>query len=124
MTIRDIRSIHTLYFFHRYIPSSIARLYGISTQQILNIIANKQDETVISEYECQICSADEAVNYFIDGNKTNNKPQNIIMLCEPDKRRFQHLQLRKKRGFLSPQMEVISQDQSFQPLIDGHIHED
>ena len=105
MTIRDIRSIHTLYFFHRYIPSSIARLYGVSPKHIIEII-NQKDETVVSEVECQICSADECQTYYIDGDKLNNKPQNIIMLCEPDKRKFQHLQLRKRRGLLVPQLEI------------------
>lgn len=106
MTIRDYRAIHTLYYFHRYIPSSIARLYGRSTQHIIDILSEKQNETVISETECQICSADECQTYFIDGNKENNKPQNIIMLCEPDKRKFQHLQLRRKKGLLVAQLDI------------------
>jgi len=64
----------------------------------------KQSETVVAETECQICSADECQQYFIDGNKLNNKPQNIVMLCEPDLRKFQHLQLRKRKGLLTPQL--------------------
>lgn len=106
MTSKDRKSIHTLYYFHRYIPASIAKLYGISHQRILQILNEKQDETVISEVECQICSADECQTYYIDGDKTNNKPQNIIMLCEPHKRSFQHLQLRRRKGLLTPQMEI------------------
>lgn len=107
MTIRDIRSIHTLYFFHRYIPSSIAKLYGTSRKHIYTILKQSKNETVISETECQICSSDECQTYFIDGNENNNKPQNIIQLCEPDKRKFQHLQLRRRKGLLIPQMKVL-----------------
>lgn len=106
MTIRDHRAIHTLYHFHRYTPSSIARLFGCSKQHITDLINEKKDETVIAETECQICSADECQTYYIDGNRENNKPQNLIMLCEPDKRKFQHLQLRKRKGLLVPQMEI------------------
>jgi hypothetical protein len=106
MTIRDYRSIHTLYFFHRYIPSSIARLYGVSPKHIIEIIEQKQDETVISEVECQICGIeDDILTFYIDGDSQNNKPQNIIMLCEPDRRKFQHMQLRRRQGTLKPQME-------------------
>ena len=109
MTISDIRAIHTLYYFHRYPPTSIAKLYGVSPKHIIEIIEQKQNETVVAETECQICSADECQQYFIDGDSTNNKPKNIIMLCEPDKRRFQHLQLRRKEGLLTPQFESIPQ---------------
>ena len=104
MTIRDYRSIHTLYYFHRYIPSSIARLYGVSPKHVIEIL-HKKNETVISETECQICSADECQTYYIDGKKENDKPQNIIMLCEPDKRKFQHLQLKRRRGLLIPMLQ-------------------
>jgi hypothetical protein len=102
MTIRDIRAIHTLYFFHRYIPASIARLYGVSRKHITEILHEKQSETVISETECQICSADECQPFYIDGNELNNKPQNVIQLCEPDKRKFQHMQLVRRKGILQP----------------------
>lgn len=105
MTIRDLRAIHTLYYFHRYIPASIARLYGVSRDNIVDILS-KKNETVISETDCQICGSDECQTYYIDGDKTNNKPQNIIMLCEPDKRRFQHLQLKRKKGILLPQLGI------------------
>lgn len=105
MTIRDYRAIHTLYYFHRYIPSSIARLYGCSPKHIIELVNKNKDEVVVSEVECQICSSEDAITYFIDGNKLNNKPQNIIMLCEPDKRKFQHLQLRRRRGLLTSQLE-------------------
>lgn len=107
MTIKDYRRIHTLYHFHRYIPSSIARLYGCSPKHVIEIINKKQDETVISEVDCQICGMDECQPYYIDGNKDNRKPQNTIMLCEPDKRKFQHLQLRRRKGLLMPQLESV-----------------
>lgn len=106
MTTRDYQAIHTLYWFHRYLPASIAKLYACSTQHILDIINERPNETVISEIECQICSADECQPYYIDGNRDNNKPQNIIQLCEPHKRRFQHMQLKKRNGVLEPQMEA------------------
>ena len=110
MTIRDYRSIHTLYFFHRYLPSSIARLYGVSPKHIIEILAQKQSETVVSETDCQICGVEDDVqSYNIDGNKTNNKPQNTIVLCEPDRRKFQHMQLRRKEGTLKPQMDSMPQ---------------
>lgn len=105
MTIRDYRAIHTLYYFHRYIPSAIARLFGVSPKHIGEILEQKQDETVVAEIECQICSSEDAENYYIDGNSENKKPQNMIMLCEPDKRRFQHMQARRREGILKPQME-------------------
>ena len=108
MTTRDIRSVHNLYYFHRYIPSSIARLYGVSPKHIISILREPKNEslTVVSETECQICSADECQQYYIDGDKENTKPQNIIMLCEPDLRKFQHLQVRKRKGLLTPQLGV------------------
>lgn len=104
MTVRDYRSIHTLYYFHRYIPSSIARLYGVAPKTIMDILEEYIKETVVAESECQICSNDDAENYYIDGDEENKKPQNIIMLCEPDKRKFEHMQLRRKRGTLIPQL--------------------
>lgn len=109
MTIRDHRSIHTLYFIHRYIPASIARLYGVSRKHVVKILEKSKSETVVSEFECQLCSSEDAMSYFIDGNESHNTPQNIIMLCEPDKRRFQHLQLRRRKGLLSLQMEATLQ---------------
>jgi hypothetical protein len=106
MTSRDIRSITTLYYFHRYIPSSIARLYGVSDKHILAILKEKKNEslTVVSETECQICGADECQSFYIDGNKLNTKPQNVIELCEPDLRKFRHLQIRKHEGLLIEQL--------------------
>lgn len=108
MTTRDRRTIKTLYIFGRYTPATIARLFGLSHQRILQIIASEKIDatTIISELDCQVCGADESQVYFIDGNEINNKPQNRIMLCEPDKRKFQHLQLRRKKGLLLPQLDV------------------
>jgi len=104
MTFRDVKAIHTLYYFHRYIPASIARLYGVSRTQIGRVLEMKHTETVISETECQLCGADECRTYFIDGDKTNTSPQNVIMLCEPDLRKFQHMQVRRREGLLTPQL--------------------
>ena len=103
MTSRDYRAIHTLYYFHRYIPSSIARLYGVAPKTIIEIVNKSATETVVAETECQICSMDECQPYYIDGDEKNIKPQNIIMLCEPDLRKFQHMQLVRRKGLLTPQ---------------------
>lgn len=105
LTTRDYRAIHTLYYFHRYIPSSIARLFGIAPKTVIDII-NQKHETVVSETECQICSMDECQTYYIDGDDKNDKPQNVIMLCEADKRKFQHMQLARRKGILVPQMPI------------------
>jgi len=102
MTIRDYRAIHTLYYFHRYIPASIARLYGVSRKHIVEILSQK-NETVVAETECQICGMDECQPYYIDGDEKNNKPQNIVQLCEPDRRKFMHMQLVRRKGILTPQ---------------------
>ncbi len=109
MTSRDNQKIHTLYFQYRYIPSSIARLYGVAPKTILDIIGQTQHNAVIAKFECQICTNDDAEPYYIDGNSEHNTPQNVIMLCEPDKRRFQHLQLRRRQGFLRLQIETTPQ---------------
>ena len=105
MTTQDLVDIKNLYFFHRYIPSSIARLYGVSAKHILEILHGGPNEsaTVIADLECMICGLEESQSYFIDGNDENQKPQNIIMVCESHKRKFQHLQLRRRRGVLKPQ---------------------
>ena len=107
MTARDLRSIKNLYFFHRYLPSSVARIFGVSAKHILHIVHGEPTEsvTVIADLECMLCGLEDAQTYYIDGDKTNQKPQNLIMLCEADKRRIQHLQLRKRRGIVSPQMD-------------------
>lgn len=93
MTGRDFRAVHTLYYFHRYNPSAIARLFSVPQRKIKYWLDKSVNETVIAETDCQICGNEDGQNYYIDGNNENNKPQNIIMLCEPDKRRFQHLRL-------------------------------
>jgi hypothetical protein len=106
MTIRDNKTIHTLYYFHRYTPASISRLFGLSHQRILQILHSKKgiDTTVSSQFECQICGADECQSFYIDGNKENKNPQNVIELCEPDLRKFRHLQIRKHEGLLIEQL--------------------
>lgn len=104
VTIRDHRAIHTLYYFHRYIPASIAKLYGCTPKHITDIL-KRNNKTVVSEVDCQICGMDECQPYYIDGKKINQKPQNIIQLCEPCKRKFQHLQLKRRRVLLKPQLD-------------------
>ena len=100
MTIRDRNSILRLYYVNRYLPSSIARLYGLSYNRIKEIL--KEKHTVFAgDIECLICGFENATEYFIDGNENNGKPQNKIMLCEGCKRRIQHLQIRRSPAILT-----------------------
>lgn len=105
---RDRRIIRTLYVIGRYIPASISRLFGLSPQRGQQVIATeiRKNATIINEFNCQICGLDDAISYLIDGNPKNNYPQNIIMLCEADFRKFKHLQLRRRQGSLAPQLEA------------------
>ena len=95
---RDITDIKTLYYIHRFVPASIARLYGVSKQTISNIIEREgRNITIISDSECLLCGLPDVLTFYIDGDQKNKRPQNIIMLCEADKRRLQHLQMKNKR---------------------------
>ena len=105
MTNRDLLIIKNLYYLHRYLPSNIARLYGVSNKHILEILHGgvNQSVSIISDLECLMCGLEEAQEFYIDGNKENQTPQNLIMLCESDRRRVQHLHLRKTKDRLIPQ---------------------
>ena len=103
MTSRDHRDIQSLFFIHRFIPASIARLYGLSRQRIGILIHDELNITIISDTTCLLCGLDDAKTFYIDGNEENKDPQNIIMLCEADIRRIQHLQLRRKEGIAKSQ---------------------
>lgn len=93
MTSRDYSDIKNLHYIHRFIPSSIARLYQVSHVTILNVL--KGDKYIISDIECLLCGLEEIIEpYFIDGNEDNHSPQNVLMLCEAHKRRFKHLKRR------------------------------
>lgn len=105
MTVKDKQNIRRLYYMHRYSYASIAKLYGVSRQRITEIILEITSVTFSADDECIICSNDNAQGYFIDGNENNDNPQNIIKLCEPDKRLFQRLQIRRKSGILKSQLE-------------------
>lgn len=99
MTSRDRRDIQNLYYFHRFTQASIARLYGLSHVRIRQIVFDnaKQSLIVISDLTCMLCGVeDEIKRFYIDNNEDNNNPQNVLMLCEPDRRRIIHLQLRRK----------------------------
>lgn len=53
---------------------------------------------VISDTECLLCGLEEIVNpFYIDRNEDNHNPQNVLMLCEADTRRFLHLRRRKTK---------------------------
>lgn len=101
MTVRDKKNIYELYYYHNYIPASIARLYGLSHQRILQILDIGQPSMIVPSYECILCSNENALPYFIDGNEQNNKPQNIVVLCEMDKRRIQRLQIRRGKEIVN-----------------------
>jgi hypothetical protein len=106
VTERNVRSIKSLYFIHRYIPSTIARLYGVSAKHILEILHKEsQNVTMIVDLECLLCGLNDARTYYIDGNEKNKRPQNVITLCEADRRMVQHLQFRRRNGSVTPQME-------------------
>lgn len=97
MTSKDRSSIKRLYWMHNYLPSSISRLFGLSVRRIIDIIQEDQSTSSVPTYECLLCSNEDVMRMHIDGNGDNNKPQNIIMLCESDYRRLTHLQLRRRK---------------------------
>jgi len=102
MNARDKEDARSLYFIHRFLPSSIAKLYGVSHVTILNLIS-KESITIVSDVECLLCGLEEAKTFYIDGDDENKSPQNIIMLCEADRRRIRPLQLRRRKGVVTPQ---------------------
>jgi hypothetical protein len=105
VNIRDKESAKNLYFIHRFLPASIAKLFGVSHVTILNIVNKNKDVSIVSDTECLLCGLDDCQNFYIDGNRSNKNPQNIIMLCEADRRRIRALQLRKRKGFIQPEFE-------------------
>jgi hypothetical protein len=100
---RDVNDIKTLYYIHRFLPASIAKLYGISHVTVLNIVEKDRNVTMVSDTECLLCGLPDVYSFYIDGNSKNKRPQNVLSLCEADKRRLQHMQLRKKEGSLTSQ---------------------
>ena len=105
MTGRDRRVIKNLYYIHRFLPASIARLYGLSHVRILQILKEEPNPTIIPDTECLFCGLEEAKTFYIDGNENNRTPQNIITLCEADRRMVTALQLRRKE-------RIVNQPQS------------
>jgi hypothetical protein len=94
MTARDHKDIQNLHYFHRFLPASIAKLYGLSAVRIHQIL--KESTLSVSDTECMLCGLEDEVKlFYIDGNEDNHNPQNLLMLCEADKRRIVHLQLRR-----------------------------
>lgn len=102
MTSRDKSTVEDLYYIHRFLPSSIAKLYGVSHVTVLNIL-KKKDISIIPDIECLICGLKDSETFYIDGNENNKTPQNIITLCEADKRRLRHMQIRRHQGVVTPQ---------------------
>jgi hypothetical protein len=103
VNIRDRQSVKDLYYIHRFIASSIAKLFGVSHVTILNIIHENKDVSIIPDTECLLCGLDVERTFYIDGDKENKNPQNIISLCEAHRRRLVHMQLRRRGGVLEDQ---------------------
>lgn len=92
MTSKDHSDIKTLYFFHRFILASVARLYGVSHTRIQQILHESATNVAVSDIACLICGLEEIVEpYYIDGDENNRNPQNVLMLCESHIRKFKHL---------------------------------
>jgi hypothetical protein len=104
MTTKDRNAIKSLYYFHNYIPASIARLFGLSSVRIFQILSEDPNVSFNPDVECAICGLDDCQTIYIDGNDDNNRPQNMIMLCEADKRRLRALQLRRQHGVIKLQL--------------------
>ena len=98
---RNVNDIKILYFFHRFLPASIAKLYGVSKPTITNIIEKNGTVAFTSDTECLLCGLTDVFYFYIDGNPKNKKPQNVLSLCEACKRRLQHMQMSKKQGILT-----------------------
>ena len=95
MNIRDKDSVLNLYYIHRFLPSSIAKLYGVAHTTILDMVHKNKNVGIVSDTECLLCGLEDATTFYIDGNVSNQIPQNVIMLCEADHRRLKHLQMKK-----------------------------
>jgi len=94
---RDANDIKTLYYIHRFIPASIARIYAVDDQTVLNIVDRNRNVTMVPDTECLLCGLPDVKSFYIDGDPQNKKPQNILSLCEADFRRLKHLQMKKRR---------------------------
>lgn len=98
VTSKDRTNIKRLYYFHNYLPAVIAKLFGLSRERISQILQEEGGETIINNaMECLLCGNEDCSKFYIDGNDENNKPQNVIMLCEYDCRRLKHMQMRRNR---------------------------
>lgn len=105
MTKRDRETILELYYIHRLIPASIAKLFGVDHATILYTVHKNKDISIRSDTECLICGLEDCQTFYIDGKVSNKSSQNVIMLCEADKRRLRAMQLRKRKGSLRLQLE-------------------
>lgn len=104
MTAKDKKNIRSLFYIHRYNETSISKLFGVTQQRISIILKEQQSVTFAPLQECLLCGLDDGVkSYFIDGDEENNKPQNVIILCENDKRKIEHLQIKRGENLLITQ---------------------
>jgi hypothetical protein len=101
MTSKDRRDIKNLYYFHRFTLAAVARLYRVSHTRIQQILQEKTIDLIpTKDNECLICGLEEVIMpFYIDGNESNRNPQNVLMLCEADIRKFSHLKKRSKPQF-------------------------
>jgi hypothetical protein len=112
MTSKDRQIIIRLHFFCRYTNSTLGRLFGVSRQRIGTITEpHKIQSEIWPDDKCMICGRDDEVpqRFFIDGDENNTDPQNIIMVCEYDKRRFEHL--RRKNMLVTENSPILNPDQ-------------
>lgn len=96
MNIRDKNTVLELYYIHRLIPASISKLFGVDHATIFHIVHKEKDVSIRSDTECLVCGLPDCQTFYIDGNVSNKTPQNVIMLCEADRRRLRALQLRRR----------------------------
>lgn len=102
MTVRDRNNIKRLYYYHNYLPNSLAKLFGLSHVRIFQILKEQGGESIINTaLECLLCGNEDCQKFFIDGDTENTRPQNVIMICEYDARRLRHMQLRRSRLVLA-----------------------
>lgn len=78
-------------------------LFGVSHEAIRKITNKNMDIMIVSDVECLLCGLADSDTFYIDGDRDNKNPQNLIMLCEADRRRIKPMQLRKRKGFVIPQ---------------------
>lgn len=92
MTTKEKKNIQRLHYEKKYSYAAIGRLYGVSRQRIHQIITGyksfaHQNHSFKNIYlnleQCELCQLVPATDmHHLDGNNGNNKPDNLIGLCE------------------------------------------